>query len=148
MINADWWPSEWRLILHIFKPICFKSAQILKPIRMLVTTFFSYISRYIPYLYTHKIWRKLKDTFVHRPTRPVPSNQMLALSKIKKEKISYQTFSKKHVHRVILKNNPLNIKLKTKENKMNPLPKGFAHSSLGDTKSYFASIIAQLHEYV
>ena len=45
--------------------------QILKPIRMSLTIFISCISRYIPYLYTHKVWRKLKDTFDYRP---IPSH--------------------------------------------------------------------------
>ena len=51
--------------------------QIFKPIRMLVTIFISYISRYIHNLYTYKVWRKLKVTFGDRqpvqPVQPVPS---------------------------------------------------------------------------
>ena len=42
--------------------------QIFKPIRILVTILISYISRYIHNLYTHKVWRNLKDTF------DIPSN--------------------------------------------------------------------------
>ena len=45
--------------------------EILKPIRMLVTIFISYISRYIHNLYTYKVWRKLKDKKDDRPTRPI-----------------------------------------------------------------------------
>ena len=41
-----------------------------KPIRLLVTILISYTSRYILNLYTHKVWRNLKDTFRDRPTRP------------------------------------------------------------------------------
>ena len=40
-----------------------------KPIRLLVTIFISYTSRYIHNLYIHKVWRKLKDTFV--PPHPI-----------------------------------------------------------------------------
>ena len=45
--------------------------EFLKPIRILVTIFISYISRYIHNLYTHKVWIKLKDTFDDRPIRPI-----------------------------------------------------------------------------
>ena len=48
--------------------------KFLIPIRVLVLFFIFVLSKYISYLYTHKIWRTLKDTFVHRPVRPVPSN--------------------------------------------------------------------------
>ena len=92
----------------------------LKPLRMLVTIFFSYISKHIHNLYTHKVWRNLKDTFRDRPTRPTrpiklgasrlavrvntgprrdivvaQSTQMLALSKIKKRKNIPSKFFKK-----------------------------------------------------
>ena len=46
-----------------------------------MTIFISCISRYIPYLYTYKVWRFLKDTFDFRPIRPpVPSNSALRAS--------------------------------------------------------------------
>ena len=53
--------------------------QILKPIRMLVTIFITCISRYIPYLYTHKVWGKLKDTFDYCPIRPHPTCSVMFL---------------------------------------------------------------------
>ena len=44
--------------------------QILKPIRMSLIIFILCISRYILYLYSHKAWRKLKNTFDYRHFRP------------------------------------------------------------------------------
>ena len=47
--------------------------QILAPIRMLETIFFYYMYKYIyiPYLYTHKVKRKLKDISILRPIHPI-----------------------------------------------------------------------------
>ena len=39
---------------------------------MLVTIFISYTSRHIHNLYTHKVWRKLKDTFDYPVRNAVP----------------------------------------------------------------------------
>ena len=44
--------------------------QILKPIRMLAATFILYTSIYIHVLYSHKVWRTLKDTFEHQILKP------------------------------------------------------------------------------
>ena len=72
--------------------------QILKPIRMSVTTFITNTSRYIHNLYIHKVWRKLKDTFVY-PPHPTRSHQIknLKVSKMpyphKEKKVQY-TFTK------------------------------------------------------
>ena len=46
--------------------------QILKFIRMFVTVLISYLCRFINNLYTHKVWRKLKDTFDYSPMRSDP----------------------------------------------------------------------------
>ena len=57
-----------------------------KPIRLLVTILISYTSRHIHRLYTHKVWRNLKDTFdipshpsTRPPVQPVPSNSAFGL---------------------------------------------------------------------
>ena len=44
--------------------------QILKPIRMSVTIFITFASRYIHNLHTKTVWRKLKDTFDYQPVPP------------------------------------------------------------------------------
>ena len=55
--------------------------QILKPIRILVTIFISYISRYMHVLNAHKVWRILKDTFdTHFRSRSLSLSRSRCLS--------------------------------------------------------------------
>ena len=91
---------------------------------MLVTIFISYTSMYIQVLNTHKVRRNLKDTFDYHPTRPIrptrptrpiklaPSALVVGVSTGPRRDIvvaqSTHAFSKKHVYRVNLKNNPHN----------------------------------------
>ena len=76
----------YRLQIWKFSPLPPTWHQIFKPIRMLVTIFISCISRYIPYLYTYKVWRILKDTFdvpsIHPSVHPSHPHNKGFFSKI------------------------------------------------------------------
>ena len=76
--------------------------------------FITYITRYIPLLYTHKVWRKLKDPFgtpSHpTPPHPTPSNK------------TFSSFQKGLFTMVFFKpREPFPIPIKWKEYSIGPL---------------------------